>query len=204
MIVHSFFSGGYASMSYLVTEENGECGVIIDPSVSVAQARASCGTLPRITAILLTHGHFDHILCLDEWREQTGAPVCVCGSDAAMLENARLSCFYQFLGEDITFSAAERIVKDGDVIPFGNESLKVMYTPGHTAGSCVYLGDGIAFTGDTLFADGGYGRTDLPSGSEWDLRESIARIFTLDKRCRIYPGHGRDSTLNEEKYYHSI
>jgi len=204
MRVYSFFDGGYASMSYLVTDDGGACGVLIDPSVSVARVRAQCGTLPDICAILLTHGHFDHILHLDEWREETGAPVCVCRADAAMLTNARLSCFYSFLGQDITFAPADRLLEDGDVIRFGKESLTVMLTPGHTAGSCVYVGTDVMFTGDTIFAGGGYGRTDLPSGSESDLRESIRAIFARGFSYRIYPGHGSDSTLNDEKYYHNI
>ncbi len=204
MRVHSFFDGGYASMSYLVTDDAGEHGVLIDPSVSYGRARAEYGFLPKIEALLLTHGHFDHILALDEWREKTGAPVYVSGADASMLTNASLSCFYQFFGENRTFSPAEHIVREGERISFGDSSLTVMLTPGHTAGSAVFIGDGILFTGDTIFAGGGYGRTDLPSGSESDLRESIRKVFSLGMHYRIYPGHGQCSTLNDEKYYHYL
>ena len=204
MRVHSFFDGGYASMSYLVTDDAGQHGVLIDPSVTYDRAVREYGSLPKIEALLLTHGHFDHILTLDEWREKTGAPVYVSGADSSMLTNARLSCFYQFFGENRTFAPAEHLLKDGEKISFGDTSLTVMLTAGHTAGSCVYIGDGVLFTGDTVFADGGYGRTDLPSGSESALWESIRRIFSLGEHYRIYPGHGRDSTLKDEKHYHYL
>ena len=128
----------------------------------------------------------------------------VCVADASMLTNARLSCFAQFLGQDVTFAPADHLLSDGEKIVFGDASLSVMATPGHTPGSCVYVGDGIVFTGDTIFAGGGYGRCDLPGGSEADLRESIRLIFTLGMRYRIYPGHGTDSTLQDEKYYHYL
>ena len=191
-------------MTYLVTDDAGENGVIVDPSVSCATVRARCGGLPKISAILLTHGHFDHILTLDEWREATGSPVCIASADACMLSDPRLSCFAQFLGSDKTFAQPERLLRDGDRIPVGGECLRVMLTPGHTAGSAVFVGDGFLLTGDTIFAGGGYGRTDLPSGSECDLRASIRDIFALGMHYRIYPGHGGDSVLEDEKYYHYL
>lgn len=205
MKIHSFFDGGYCSMSYLVTDDGGREGVVIDPSLPYANAMAKLGSLPSITAILLTHGHFDHILSLDKWRSKTGAPVCICREDACMLTDPSLSCYRSFLGTDTVHGAADRLLTEGDEIRFGNECLKVFKAPGHTAGSCIYVGDGVLFTGDTIFSYGGYGRYDLPSGSAAHLFESIRRIFSsFPPSYRIYPGHGGPSTLSEERSYHHV
>lgn len=205
MKIHSLYDGGYGSMSYLVVSGDGEHAVLIDPSVSYAHALARVGTLPRIEALLLTHGHFDHIFCVDEWREKTGAPLCVCREDACMLTDPALSCYRTFFGEDTVHGEADVLLDEGTVISFGDESLRVFKTPGHTAGSCVYAGEGVLFTGDTIFSGGGYGRYDLPSGSPSHLYDSIRRIFlTYSGEYRIYPGHGGSSTLADERPYHSV
>ena len=205
MKIHSLYDGGYGSVCYLAVSNSGDEAVLIDPSASYEQALASWGTLPRIKALLLTHAHFDHILCVDEWREKTGAPLCVCAEDACMLTDPSLSCYRMFFGRDTVHGAADVILKDGEMIAFGEESLRVFKTPGHTAGSCVYAGDGVLFTGDTVFARGGYGRCDLPSGSLRQLFESIRRIFhSFPEQYVIYPGHGGTSTLAEERPYYSV
>ena len=161
--------------------------------------------MPRISAILLTHGHFDHILSLDEWREKTGAPVCMSREDASMLLNPDLSCYRMFFGTDTVHRAADRILEEGDTVSFGKESLRVVKVPGHTAGSLLFEGDGVLFTGDTVFAYGGYGRYDLPSGSAQHLWQSIHRIFSeFPPTHRIYPGHGSSSSLEEERPYHQV
>ncbi|MBO5755669.1 MAG: MBL fold metallo-hydrolase [Clostridia bacterium] len=198
------WEGGYASMCYLVTDDKHECGVLIDPSVSLAAVRGVIGELPKIEALLLTHGHFDHMLALSDWKEETGAPVCICAEDAAHLTNASLNCHSLFFGTDAIYPSADRILREGDEILFGDEKLTVIQTPGHTAGSCLYYGKDVLFTGDTIMAEGGFGRYDLPGGSPSDLYRSLRKIFTLPLSLRIYPGHGRDSTLSDEIHFHSF
>ncbi len=206
MRIYSLYDGGYGSMCYLVSDDGNENAVLIDPSVSYARAIASVGgTMPKISAILLTHGHFDHILFLDEWREKTGAPVCISREDASMLGNPELSCYRMFFGEDKVHADAERILEEGEEISFGKEKLRVYKVPGHTAGSLIFEGDGVLFTGDTVFAYGGYGRYDLPSGSAQHLARSLHRIFTeFPPSYRIYPGHGSPSTLKDERPLHHV
>lgn len=205
MKIYTLYGGGYSSASYLVTDNASQNGVLIDPSVPYADVIARVSSLPKLSAILLTHGHFDHMLSLDEWREKTGAPVCICREDACMLTDPSLSCYRSFLGTDTVHAEADKLLEEGDEIRFGEERVKVFKAPGHTAGSCVYIGEGVLFTGDTIFASGGYGRYDLPSGSAAHLFESIRRIFTtFPENYRIYPGHGGPSALSEERPYHRI
>lgn len=202
MKIFPFWEGGYASMCYLVTDDSRENGVLIDPSVSVHHARAELGALPHIHALLLTHGHFDHMLTLEEWKAETGAPICVTEEDAPHLTDAALNCNRVFFGKDIVYPPADRLLHEGDTVTFGEESLTVIKTPGHTAGSCLYKGENALFTGDTLMAEGGYGRYDLPGGSAAALYASLKKIFTLPLSLAIYPGHGGSSTLAEEKSFH--
>lgn len=202
MKIFPVWAGGYASMCYLVTVDIQEHGVLIDPSASVSLVRSHVGDLPKIEAILLTHGHFDHMLTLAEWKKETGAPICVCAADAANLTNSTLNCNRLFFGTDGVYPPADRLLREGDTVSFGDETLSVLQTPGHTAGSCLFLGGDTLFTGDTLMAGGGYGRTDLPGSSPSALYDSLRRIFELPLSLRIYPGHGGDSTLANEKNFH--
>ncbi len=189
-------------MCYMVTDSEKKHAVLIDPSASVGTVRAFFGALPKIEYLLLTHGHFDHMLSLAEWKAETGAPICICEEDAANLTDASLNCNRLFFGKDITYPPADRVLREGEEITFGDACLRVMKTPGHTAGSCLYIGDEDIFTGDTLMAEGGYGRYDLPSGSAAALFASLRKIFTLSPTYKIYPGHGGSSTLEEEKPFH--
>ena len=204
MQVRAFDNGGYASVCYLVTDDKRTAAVVVDPSLSPATVRMLLGdTLPPVTAILLTHGHFDHMLELDAWRLQTRAPVCVMAADAANLTSPWLSCYRLFLRSEQTHAAPERRLYDGDTVDVGEERLTVLATPGHTPGSCVFLGDGFVLTGDTLFADGGYGRFDLPGGDMDALRTSIAKLFALPDDPILYPGHGGATRLSAERRYHT-
>ena len=202
MKVKSFYGGGFAAVSYLVTDDQEGCGVIIDPAISYEAVLAEVHSMPKICAILLTHGHFDHMLFLADWKEKTGAPIAVSREDASALTDPELNGNRLFFGTDTTYPAADVLLSEGDKITFGGETLSVMHTPGHTRGSCVYFGDGVLFTGDTMMADGAYGRYDLPGGSVTALRDSLLRIAALTGDYTLYPGHGGKSTLNDEKNYY--
>ena len=202
MQVKAFYGGGFAAVSYLVTDDAGKEGVLIDPAISYAEVVMRTVPMPRITALLLTHGHFDHMLYLAEWKEKTGAPILVSGEDAPALTNAALNCNRMFFGTDETYPPADRLLDEGDTVIFGEEKLTVLKTPGHTPGSCVFVGKTDIFTGDTMMSDGAYGRYDLPGGSSDALYRSLLRIASLEGDYSLYPGHGRKSTLKEEKNYY--
>ena len=203
MNVKLFYSGGFASNCYLVISDDGREAVLIDPSVSYDFVFRQCPQMPQINKILLTHAHFDHVLYLDEWREKTGARVYATQPESEALTDAEKNANLVFLGINKAYNSADKIIADGDVITFGNNKLKVLLSSGHTRGSCCYYDGGVAFTGDTIFADGGIGRTDLYGGSAAELRKSLSRIFSLfEGETVIYPGHGRESTIKEESYNH--
>ncbi len=173
--------------------------VVIDPA---AEAQRLLNIVKEnnlsVHAILLTHAHFDHILAADTLREATGAPLCVGAEDATMLADARknLSGLIYPFGE--VSLIADRLLREGDTVSFGTETLTVLETPGHTPGSVCYVGDGVLFAGDTLFA-GSIGRTDLPGGDMRVLRRSLERLVALEEDYAIYAGHGEQTTLAYEK-----
>lgn len=204
MKVTVLHDGTYASNCYLVTDDQGSAAVLIDPSVSPSFAEQSCGSLPRIDTILLTHGHFDHMLTLREWRIHTGAPLAMSAGDAMALSDPSRSCFRSFLGSEMTFDPPERLLAAGDTVAVGKEQLSVLETPGHTAGSLCFDSGEILFTGDTLFSGGNFGRYDLPSGSRDALALSIKTLLMLSGERRLLSGHGEEGNLSAEKKYYNF
>ena len=202
MRIRAFWAGGFSAVSYFVTDDAYSCAAIIDPAIPYATVAHEISPMPPTTAILLTHGHFDHMLTLSEWKEKTKAPICISAEDAPALSDATLNCNRIFFGKDITYPTADRLLRDGEIISLGAEALTVMKTPGHTVGSSVYIGKEDIFTGDTMMTEGSYGRYDLPGGSAATLYESLRRIASLTGDYRIHPGHGQSGTLAEERKYY--
>ena len=118
-----------------------------------------------------------------------------------MICSSTLNCSKPMLGVDITLDPADKLLKDGDKIKLENEVLRVMHSPGHSPGSCVYIGNGFIFSGDTVFK-GTYGRYDLPGGDYSLLMQSIKRIMKLNPTLEIYPGHYEKTTISDEMLYY--
>jgi glyoxylase-like metal-dependent hydrolase (beta-lactamase superfamily II) len=147
-----------------------------------------------LEAILLTHGHFDHIGAVDELVALTGASVHISERDAELLTDGRKNASAVFFGKSMLCNTAPQTFKSGDILDFGNLSFSVLLTPGHTRGSvCYFVGDAV-FTGDTFFADG-YGRTDLYGGNEQLILHSLRKLVTCMKGKRVYPGHGEPTDV---------
>ena len=183
------------SNTYLVV--SGTHALVVDPAVSISAIVSAAGNAcASIEGILLTHGHFDHVLSLDTLHSTFSVPAMIHANDAPMLTDGKKNAFYEFYGRERVFGAAEITFEDGDEIRVGDESFYVLHTPGHTAGSCCFVCGDAIITGDTLFADN-IGRCDLYSSDENEMRASLARLRTLDPNLRIRPGHGMGEQLGK-------
>lgn len=147
--------------------------------------------------ILLTHGHFDHIIGVKSVKEKYGAQVVISKEDEPMLNSAKLSLAV-FCNAPQNNVDADIIVKDGDEITLGKTKIKVMATPGHTSGSVCYIAENCIFSGDTLFYCS-CGRTDFPSGSPEQMMSSLQKLKALDVDYKVYTGHNNLTTLDFER-----
>ena len=185
----------FGANTYLLISENE--ALIVDPAVSVSailEAIRAEDATP--VGILLTHGHFDHLLSLDTLRRVLPLPTYIHEADAVMLTDGRKNAFYEFYGTERTFGAADRLLSDGQHITLGKDEIQVLHASGHTQGSVCYLCGNAMLTGDTLFADN-VGRCDLWGGDETALRLSLEKLRTLDPNLTIYPGHGPSARLGD-------
>ena len=195
--IFKFCPRGYmGSNAYLIV--SGSEAAIVDPSIPFEQVKSALGDA-SLRYVLLTHCHFDHILKVSEYVEQTGAEVIIGESDRAGLSSPITNCYRLFFGIDDGYFGRVTGVSGGYRLAIGDEEIKVISTPGHTAGGVCYLTDGALFAGDTVFAGGGYGRCDLPGGDAPTLFASISRLCELPDGLVVYAGHGEDTTTEEIK-----
>lgn len=147
--------------------------------------------------ILLTHGHFDHIIGARDTKAKYGAKVVISSEDEPMLSSSKLS-LAAFCNAPQNDVEADIVVSDGDEITLGDTIIKVMSTPGHTLGSVCYIAENCIFSGDTLFYCS-CGRTDFPSGSPEQMMSSLQKLKALDGDYKVYTGHNNLTTLDFER-----
>lgn len=193
-----FSAHGFEANCYLLRADGH--AVVIDPSEKAADiVRALKEDNLTLDAILLTHGHFDHILALDDLRDATGAPAYIHEDDAQLPSDSEKNAYAVFFGKDRVWRSCEHTFREGTVLPFLG-GIRVYHTPGHTAGSVCFLAgsgrDRCLYTGDTLF-EAGIGRCDLYSGDRGSMGKSLARLETLDPDLPIAPGHGSAGLLGQ-------
>ncbi len=202
--IKQFIAGQLENNMYLVMDDMTKDAVLIDATALVPEI---VNTIKEFGAsvkyILLTHGHFDHIMGLNTLKSTLKAEALICNDDLVISDN--VNEFTNLLGlPQITPPTYEKFVKDGDVINAGNMKIKVIQTPGHTQGGVCYLIDDNLFSGDTLFR-GSVGRTDLFGGDFSKLSDSIKnKLFKLPDNIKVFPGHGPMTTIGYEKKYNEI
>lgn len=201
--IEKFVLGPVGTNCYIVrNEENKEC-FLVDPAAcppELAGHIKSEGLTVR--AVVLTHGHFDHIMGLDGVTEAFSVPVYAYKGEKELLEDAQMNSSATMLGRPYTFSGAD-YTNDGQEMEIAGFQVRVIHTPGHTAGGCCYYisEEGVLFSGDTLF-HASVGRTDLPTGSMGQLVRSIReKLFILPDETKVYPGHMEETTIGYEKKY---
>ena len=203
MKIENFVLGPVGTNCYIVINEGTKECFLVDmaacPPELVSHIKNSGLT---VKAVLLTHGHFDHIMGLDRFLEEFPAPVYACAAEKELLESPQLNSSSGMLGQPYTFHGAQ-YVKDGDLLEIAGMKIQVIQTPGHTIGGCCYYiaDEQTLFSGDTLFR-ASIGRTDLPTGSMGALVRSVKeKILVLPDETRVYPGHMEETTVGYEKKY---
>lgn len=179
--------------------------VVIDPADKADYIAGQLEALNlKLEAILLTHGHFDHILAANELRKITGAPLYAGAGEKRLLGNPKLSGGPMGLMKEVV--EPERWLQDGEELTLLGLTWKVMFTPGHTEGSvCYYVAEeNVLFSGDTLFCRS-FGRTDFPTGNTAELVKSITKkLFLLPEETSVCPGHESMTSIGAEKKWNPI
>ena len=179
--------GAYQTNCYLLSNDTE--ALVIDPGYEPDTILDSLEGL-TLKAILLTHGHFDHVGAVKELVAETGCEVYIHAAESTMPPMMTAGPLYY-----------TRTYAEGDTIaPIAGAELKVLHTPGHTPGSVCLLWGQELFAGDTLFA-GSCGRVDLPGGDPAQMMQSLNRLSSLQSDYRVHPGHGPSTTLSQEKRY---
>ena len=190
------FVGNMQANAYIVFDPAREDCFVIDPGAEPEKIRNQQEGR-KLAAILLTHGHCDHIGAVAELRGP-GVPVYIHTGDAQMLTDPKLSLAAMFDGKrsqgepDFRFSEG--------TLQIAGITISAMHTPGHTPGSCCFLIGDVLFSGDTLFRRG-MGRTDLPGGNETAMRKSLTLLMELDDGLLVCPGHGQRTFIGDERKY---
>lgn len=199
MNVYSLAVGELATNCYIVADECGRAAVI-DPggeAINIRRVLDEQGL--TLSAVLLTHVHFDHVGALDALTAASPVPVYCHGDEAAALTDGVRNLSAVF-GAPLTVAVEATPVKEGDTVCVGSLTFTVLHTPGHTPGSvCYCIGDTL-FSGDTLFCES-IGRTDFPGGNMGEMVRSLRRLMTLPPEMTVYPGHDAATTIAHERTY---
>lgn len=202
MKVEKFVTGIISTNCYLVINEDTKQAVVIDPAAcpSYLMSHIKSEGL-KIEAILLTHGHFDHIMGIDGFLSEFDVPVYVHEEDADAMEDPVLNQSSTYTS-GYTFGKA-RYLRDRQTLELAGYTFQVIHTPGHTKGGCCYYvaSENVLFSGDTLFQNS-VGRTDFVNSSTSDLVHSVReKLFLLPDDTMVYPGHMGETKIGHEKKY---
>ena len=183
---------------YFVYDQDTKEAVVVDPAKNGIYDTLEANGL-SVAGVILTHGHFDHIMGVHEITKKSGAKVYCLDAEDELCRNEVLNASNQ-IRRPYTIEP-DVLVKDGDVINIAGIEFKVIATPGHTKGSCCYYipAKKWLISGDTLFC-GSIGRSDLPTGNEQEILKSVHMLIdTFDDEVKVYPGHGDSTTIGFER-----
>lgn len=194
--------GSFSTNCYLLYEEGKKEVLVVDPADNGDKIYGALNEKGfHIQAILLTHGHFDHIRGAEKLRELSGVKIYALEAEKELCESVKLNVS-EWAGRAVSLTP-DVLLKDGEERTIADMTFQVLATPGHTEGSCCYYFEeaGLCVCGDTIFEES-VGRTDFPTGSAGTLVRSIReKLFTLPDEVQLYPGHGDSTTVGHEKQY---
>ena len=183
---------------YIVKDEATGALAIIDPGAQTEKITAKLEEIGgKLELILLTHGHFDHVLAAPALQKRTGARLWIHQNDEFFLE-PDMARKPGYIREEYVRPHVDGHLEDGQRIMLGQTGLTVYKTPGHSLGSCIFVMDDVMFSGDTLFHEC-CGRCDLEGGSYDDMLRSLKRIAEMPGNYRVLPGHDIATTLDYER-----
>lgn len=201
MRVQGFTTGVFQANCFVVADPDSSDAILVDPGMEAAEpllAAVSDAGL-SVRAILLTHGHVDHVMDAATVAAQLDAPCYLHPADRYLLEDPAAAIGAPSNAWHVEIPARLRDLADGDTIRVGSRSLIARHAPGHTPGSCIFVTDGLVVSGDLIF-QGSVGRTDFPKGSADALFESIRRlVLPLEDETIIISGHGPVTTVGDER-----
>lgn len=204
-LVDSIVVSPFETNCYIVGCPETKEGIIVDPGDEPERILAVVKFHQlKIVAIIATHGHLDHVLAVKGVKEATGAPFLLPELDLPIAKSAHFQArFYNWFAEPVP--EPDRFLQEGQTLTIGLISFQVLALPGHTPGHIALYwsdesGNRYLFSGDVLFA-GSVGRTDLPGGNWEVLQKSLKRLMSLPDETIVYPGHGRKTTIGEERRY---
>lgn len=201
MIIKTLALGPIMANCFIVGCEKTKSAVVIDPGDEVNKILLALADAKlTVKYIINTHGHFDHVGANKRLKDATNAPILIHKADADMLAQVSMSAMaFGMSGENSP--PADQTIDEGDKITFGDITLTVLHTPGHSLGGISLYGNGVVFVGDSLFA-GSIGRTDFPGGDYDTLIRSIkTKLIPLGDDVVVYSGHGPETTIGREKRF---
>lgn len=204
--METFVLGDVSTNCYLIYNQKSREAVVVDPADNGAFVLNKCRELQvKPVAILLTHGHFDHILAVEDICRAFSCQVYAGREEDRLLQDSSMN-LSTMMGMERTIVCADVLVKEKDELSLAGFKWNVLETPGHTAGSvCYYIpSEQVLFSGDTLFA-GSLGRTDLPTGDQKAIVSSIReKLLPLPEETKVFPGHGEGTTIGRERRYNPV
>lgn len=196
MDIKTLAVGPLETNCYIVSDEATGEALIIDPGDEPDRIMDLAEGL-KVRYIVLTHAHFDHAGAVPEVKEATGAEIAFHADERqAYFSVSEQAAFWGF--DAGAMPEPDVMLGEGDELKIGSTSLRVIHTPGHSAGGICLLGEGAVFSGDTLFM-GSVGRTDFPGGSMEQIKKSFRRLMGLSPETLVLPGHGPASTIGRER-----
>lgn len=206
MLVKTYVAGPVDANNYLVVDEQVKEAILIDCSDFVPEIvdYVEANNI-KVKYILLTHGHFDHVLGVNAMKKALGAKVYIDEADKAQVDHTReIMMMFGLPTVGVENPVVDGTLQELEDLTFGEKQIKILDTSGHTPGCVCYLIDDILFSGDTLFK-GSYGRTDLPGGDFKEISYSLKDVlFKLDDNIKVYPGHADMTTIGYEKKFNDI